>query len=68
MNASPSDVPVEEPLNPAAEEKIREFCYELALALRRITGRKVYQGLEDLPKVVREAIENANGTEPTNQS
>ena len=68
MNASPYDVSGEEPLNPAAEEKIREFCYELALALRRITGRKVDQGLEELPKVVREAIENANGTEPTNQS
>lgn len=25
--------------DPAAQEKIREFCYELALALRRITGR-----------------------------
>lgn len=68
MNANPSDVPGEESLNPAAEEKIREFCYELALALRRITGRKVDQGLEELPKVIREAIENANGTEPTNQS
>lgn len=68
MNANPSDVSGEEPLNPAAEEKIREFCYELALALRRITGRKVDQGLEELPQVIREAIENANGTEPTNQS
>jgi hypothetical protein len=26
--------------NPAAKEKIREFCYELALALRRITGKE----------------------------
>lgn len=26
-------------VEPAAQEKIREFCYELALALRRITGR-----------------------------
>jgi len=68
VNANPSDVPGEEPLNPAAEEKIREFCYELALALRRITGRKVDQGPEELPQVIREAIENANGTEPTNQS
>ena len=68
MNASPSDVSGEGPLNPAAEEKIREFCYELALALRRITGRKVDQGLEELPQVIRDAIENANGTEPTNQS
>ena len=27
--------------NHAEKEKIREFCYELALALRRITGRVV---------------------------
>ena len=66
MNANPSDAPADEPLNPAAEEKIREFCFELALALRRITGRKIDQGLEELPKVILEAIENANGTEPTN--
>lgn len=66
MNANPSDALADEPLNPAAEEKIREFCFELALALRRITGRKIDQGLEELPKVIREAIENANGTEPTN--
>ena len=66
MNANPSDAPADELLNPAAEEKIREFCFELALALRRITGRKIDQGLEELPKVIREAIENANGTEPTN--
>jgi hypothetical protein len=67
MNADPSEAPCEEPLNPAAEEKIREFCFELALALRRITGRKVDQGLEELPKVIREAIENANGTDLTLQ-
>jgi hypothetical protein len=66
VNANPSDAPTDEPLNPAAEEKIREFCFELALALRRITGRKIDQGLEELPKVIREAIENANGTELTN--
>lgn len=67
MSANLSEYPGEEPLNPAVEEKIREFCYELALALRRITGKKVDQGLEELPKVIREAIENANGTEPTDQ-
>ena len=67
MNANPSNETGEEPLNLAAEEKIREFCFELALALRRITGRKVDQGLEELPQVIREAIENANGTELTNQ-
>ena len=50
VNANPSNETSEEPLNPAAEEKIREFCFELALALRRITGRKVDQGLEELRK------------------
>lgn len=33
------------PDTPAAKEKIREFCYELALALRRITGRTVENDL-----------------------
>jgi hypothetical protein len=67
VNADPSDPPGDEPLNPAAEEKMREFCYELALALRRITGRKIDKGLEGLPQVIREAIEHANGTEVTGQ-
>lgn len=31
--------------SPAAKEKIREFCYELALALRRITGKSVENDL-----------------------
>ena len=31
--------------SPAAKEKIREFCYELALALRRITGKVVENDL-----------------------
>ncbi len=33
------------PDTPAAKEKIREFCYELALALRRITGKTVENDL-----------------------
>ena len=28
-------------LNPAEQETVRQFCYELALILRRITGRVV---------------------------
>lgn len=35
-----SNSPISE-LDPATQEKIREFCYELALALRRITGKVV---------------------------
>lgn len=65
-SAEPSPVESEQP-NPAAEEKIRNFCYELALALRRITGRKIHQGLDELPKVIKDAIEAANDTEPTDE-
>ena len=50
MNAS---VPEEKPQNsgpdPVTQEKIREFCYELALALRRITGRVVEGETRELP-------------------
>ena len=68
MNVNPCNKPGDGPLDPATEERIREFCFELALALRRITGRKIDQGLEELPKVIREAIDNANGIESTDQS
>ena len=69
MSAAPFEQPnLEETTNPAAEEKIREFCFELALALRRITGRKINQWLEELPKMIRDAIENANGNESPIQS
>lgn len=37
-------------VDPATQEKIREFCYELALALRRITGRVVEETEFDLPE------------------
>ena len=36
-------------LDPVTQEKIREFCYELALALRRITGRVVEDPMIGLP-------------------
>ncbi len=65
MNANPSEG--DEPSNPAAEEKIREFCFELALVLRRITGRKIDQGNEGLPQMIQEAIEAANDAELTDQ-
>lgn len=47
---------MEEPKNalpdtPAAKEKIREFCYELALALRRITGKTVENDLAFLDEI-----------------
>ncbi len=42
MNASvPEDKPQSARLDTATQEKIREYCYELALALRRITGKVV---------------------------
>jgi hypothetical protein len=34
--------------NQAEKEKIREFCYELALALRRITGRVIENDCQEL--------------------
>ena len=34
--------------NQAEQEKIREFCYELALALRRITGKVIENDLDFL--------------------
>lgn len=37
--------PKEKNVDPATQEKIQEFCYELAIALRRITGREE----KDLP-------------------
>jgi hypothetical protein len=43
------DVPEGQPqaprINQASQEKIREFCYELALALRRATGKVIENDL-----------------------
>lgn len=50
MNAKiPDEYPQDESVDPVTEEKIREFCYELALALRRITGKVVEGDIADLP-------------------
>ena len=47
MNAnSPDDKPQGPRADHATQEKIREFCYELALALRRITGKVVENDLD----------------------
>ncbi len=35
-------------LNPAEQETVRQFCYEVALILRRITGRVVEEKPVDL--------------------
>lgn len=48
-NDPQTEMPTES-LDPATQEKIREFCYELALALRRITGRVVEGTDLDLPE------------------
>jgi hypothetical protein len=48
-NVPQTDKPIEA-LDPATQEKIREFCYELALALRRITGRVVEDKELSLPE------------------
>ena len=69
MNANVPEVkPQNTELDPATQEKIREFCFGLALALRRITGRKIDHGIEELPEMIGDAIEAANGTEFTIQS
>ena len=66
MNANVPEVkPQNTELDPATQEKIREFCFGLALALRRITGRKIEQGTHELPKMIEDAIDAANGTELT---
>jgi hypothetical protein len=64
MKADPSEQPCKERTSLSTEEKLRKFCFDLALALRRITGRKINQGLEELPAVIREAIEFANESSP----
>jgi hypothetical protein len=70
VNANLSDPNAKgnEPHNLASEEKTREFCYELALALRRIAGRKITHDLDILPKTVKEVIEAANGVKSTDES
>ena len=50
MNAKiPDENPQDKPVDPVTQEKIREFCYELALALRRITGKVLEGDTAELP-------------------
>lgn len=55
------------PDTPAAKEKIREFCYELALALRRITGKTVENDLAFLDETnpLPEGLPNSDVTNVT---
>jgi len=46
MNSSP--VKDFSQMNPAEQETVRQFCYEVALILRRITGRVVDEKPADL--------------------
>lgn len=64
MNANDpqTDKPIES-LDPATQEKIRQFCYELALALRRITGRVVGDTELSLPEDLGNG-EQAKSTDP----
>ncbi len=49
--------------SPAAKEKIREFCYELALALRRITGKVVENDLAFLEETKETPTDKPDQTE-----
>ena len=50
MNAKiPDETPQDKTIDPVTHEKIREFCYELALALRRITGKVIEGDTAELP-------------------
>lgn len=46
----PENKPQNSRTNQAEQERIREFCYELALALRRITGKVLENDLDFLEK------------------
>lgn len=67
------DVPEGKPqsprMNQASQEKIREFCYELALALRRVTGKVIENDLDflDEGKINPESVtEDAETDEKSN--
>ena len=69
MNANASD---DKPQGPradhATQEKIREFCYELALALRRITGKVVENDLDFLNEEKDQPTDTQNETVPEKKS
>jgi hypothetical protein len=63
MNANaPDEKDHNSGVDPVTQEKIREFCYELALALRRITGRVIEGDLEGLPVDMGEKQQAASDT------
>ena len=43
----------------AENEVVREFCYQLAMALRRINGKSDENNMEDLPKIIGDRITEA---------
>ena len=63
MNASAPDDKQQGPrADHATQEKIREFCYELALALRRITGKVVEDDLDFLGEEKGQPTDTQNET------
>ncbi|HMN15921.1 MAG TPA: hypothetical protein PKD55_26695 [Bellilinea sp.] len=63
MNANaPDDKPQGPRADHATQEKIREFCYELALALRRITGKVVEDDLDFLGEEKGQPTDTQNET------
>jgi len=55
-------------VNPVTQEKIREFCYELALALRRITGKVVEDDLDFLGEEKDQPTNTQNEITPEKKS
>ena len=69
MNANaPDDKPQGPRADHATQEKIREFCYELALALRRITGKVVEDDLDFLNEEKDQPTDTKNETAPEKKS
>ena len=69
MNANaPDDKPQGPRADHATQEKIREFCYELALALRRITGKVVEDDLDFLSGEKDQPIDTQDETKPEKKS
>jgi hypothetical protein len=69
MNANaPDDKPQGPRADHATQEKIREFCYELALALRRITGKVVEDDLDFLNEEKDQPTATQNETAPEKKS
>lgn len=69
MNANaPDDKPQGSRADHATQEKIREFCYELALALRRITGKVVEDNLDFLGEEKDQPTDTQNETAPEKKS